>query len=686
MSDSDQDTYLWLEDVASSESLDWARKRNLESEQSLVEDPSFSPLKDRLLSALDSDKRLAIGTLYGSHVYHFWRDQNNPKGLWRRTFFADYQSNDPKWEIVIDLDALAAKEDENWVWKGANLCYPKYQRALLRLSRGGADAIVVREFDLVSKQFVAEGFYLPEAKSRVSWIDENQVYVGTDFGPGSLTDSGYPRMIKRWKRGETLSTAKWVFIGKKTDVSVGASVIHHGGQHHELVVRSDTFWTQQVFRLERDQWVPIDKPPGAEVGFFRDQLLLQLRKDWVLPHKTFSAGSLLTIALKDFLQKERTFSVLFEPTPTSSLHDFTTTKDWILLNILDNVQHRLLATQPGKDGRWEEKAIDLPVRGTVSIRAVQPQSDNQYWLSSTDFLTPISLSLSDLSRGPIKVIDQEPKFFDRPDLVIEQHMALSSDGTHVPYFQIASRDMPHDGQTPTLLYGYGGFEISMRSSYRPITGISWLEKGGVYVVANIRGGGEFGPRWHQSALKEHRQRAYDDFIAVAEDLIRRKVTSPNHLGIRGGSNGGLLMGNMLVQRPDLFGAIICQVPLLDMRRYHKLLAGASWMGEYGNPDLPDEWKYLAGYSPYHRVRADQSYPPILITTSTRDDRVHPGHARKMVAKMRDQGHQVLYYENMEGGHGGAADNQQRAHVEAMIHTFLWKHLGVGTSSQRKDNE
>jgi prolyl oligopeptidase len=667
------DPYLWLEEVEAVKALDWAKSLNQECTDELTAASGFETLESRLLAALDSDERIPGVTLYGSHLYNFWRDKRNPKGIWRRTSMDSYRNEKPVWETLLDLDRLAEKENENWVWKGATMRRPDFKRCLLRLSRGGADATVVREFDVERQSFVEDGFQLPEAKSRVSWIDEDTLFVGTDFGLNSMTDSGYPRLVKTWKRGTPLESAKLIFVGKKEDVSVGASVAHDHGHRHEVIYRGDTFWTSEAFiRVDQD-WVKIDKPAGAEISFFHNHLLLTLRKDWEVDGHNYKAGSLVARELPAFLSGKRDLSVLFEPSERTSLDGFSSTQHSLLVNVLDNVRNRLVRVQK-KDGQWIKENLATPGLGTVNAWGVDPEHSDAYWLSVTDFLTPASLYLGDLNSGKQDQLKSEPGFFKTEGLRIQQREATSKDGTKVPYFLVAKSELTLNGENPTLLYGYGGFEISMLSSYRALTGIGWLEQGGVYVLANIRGGGEFGPRWHQAALKENRQLAYDDFIAIAEDLIERKITSPQHLGIRGGSNGGLLMGNMLVQRPDLFKAIVCQVPLLDMYRYNKLLAGASWMGEYGNPDIPEEWAYLQKYSPYQRVKPGVKYPRTLFTTSTRDDRVHPGHARKMVAKMKDQGHDVLYYENIEGGHGGASDNPQRAFVEALIHTFLWNEL------------
>ena len=411
-----------------------------------------------------------------------------------------------------------------------------------------------------------------------------------------------------------------------------------------------------------------------EASFVREWLLLQLRSDWTVGGKTYAAGALLAINLERFLNGGRVFDLLFEPAERKSLVGFSPTRHHILLTELDNVRSRIYVWTHGEKGWHRDPLPGVPEFGEVDVNDVDDDESDDYFQNATDFLTPSTLAFGTVGAGPATELKRLPAFFDAGGLAVSQHEAVSKDGTSVPYFEVGRNDMVRDGKNPTLLYGYGGFEIPMLPSYRPAVGAAWLEKGGVYVVANIRGGGEFGPKWHQSALKANRHNAYDDFIAVAEDLIKRQVTSPLHLGIQGGSNGGLLMGNMLVRRPDLFGAIVCQVPLLDMRRYHHLLAGASWMAEYGNPDLPAEWAFIQGFSPYHNVEKSMKYPRTLFTTSTRDDRVHPGHARKMVAKMKQLGHNVIYYENTEGGHAGAADNKQAAFMQALAYTFLWNEL------------
>src|SRR5262245_53182227 len=551
--------------------------------------------------------------------------------------------------------------------------YPTYDRGLVSLSRGGADATVTREFDLTKKEFVTDGFYLPEAKSRVAWRDRNALYVGTDFGADSLTSSGYPRIVKEWKRGSPLADAKTVFEGKPDDVGVTARVVHDHGRTYELISRDVTFFTDEEHVRRGDKWVKIDKPRDAQVSTFADQLLLKLRSDWKLSDKTYAAGSLLATDFDAYLKGERKFTALFEPTARKSLAAWSATKNFLILKELDNVRSKLAVLEP-QSGQWTRTPLEAPAFGSVSANGIDADESDDYFLTVADFLTPSSLYLGTVGRAEREKLKSLPAFFKTDGLEISQHAATSKDGTKVPYFQVSRKDVQSNGKNPTLLYGYGGFEIPMIPNYNASVGSAWLERGGVFILANIRGGGEFGPTWHNAARKQNRQRAYDDFIAIAEDLIARKVTSPEHLGIQGGSNGGLLMGVMFTQRPDLFKAVVCQVPLLDMRRYNKLLAGASWMDEFGNPDQPEEWAFISKYSPYQNVLKGKKYPRVLFTTSTRDDRVHPGHARKMVAKMKEQGHDVLYYENIEGGHGGAANNKQTAYMSALAYTFLLKEL------------
>jgi len=670
------DPHLWLEDVTGEKQLAWVRERNAESVQSLAESDDFKRLESRLLGILDSKDRIPMVSKIGNRLYNFWRDARNPKGVWRRTTLEEYRKAEPAWETVLDLDALAAAEHENWVWHGATVLEPEDRLCLVSLSRGGADADVVREFDLETRQFVTGGFTLPEAKSRVAWRDRDSLFVATDFGPGSLTTSGYPRTVREWRRGEPLADAPVVFEGQADDMSVGAYRDLTPGFERDFVTRQITFWTNELFVRRAGKLEKVEKPDDANAAVHREWLLVELRSDWEVGGKTYTAGSLLATDFDGRLAGRRELHVLFAPTERTSLVAWAGTRHHVLITTLDNVRSRVEAAT-FVDRAWHlEPLAGVPEFGTAAVTPVDEIDSDDCWLVTSSPLEPSTLSVRSASTPvtPPERLKQTPAFFEAKGLDVEQHEAVSADGTRIPYFQIGKADVPLDGSTPTLLYGYGGFEIPLVPGYNAVAGASWLEKGHVYVIANIRGGGEFGPQWHQAALKSKRPRAYEDFIAVAEDLVRRKVTSPRHLGIMGGSNGGLLVGNMYTLRPDLFGAVVCQVPLLDMRRFNKLLAGASWMGEYGDPDRPEEWAFIRGFSPYHNVDRSKDHPPILITTSTRDDRVHPGHARKMTALLRNVGKEVLYYENIEGGHGGAADNRQRAFMDALGWTFLDRRL------------
>ena len=669
------DPFLWLEDVTGETAIEWVKKQNEESTGQLTGGEEFKKLESRLLEILDSNERIPYVVKRGPWYYNFWQDAEHPRGLWRRCTPEEYRKENPEWDVVIDVDALAEKEGENWVWHGASVLRPDYRHTIVNLSRGGADADVKREFDIEKREFVDDGFQLPEAKSRISWKNKDTVLVGTDFGEGTLTSSGYPRIVKEWKRGTPLSEAKTVYEGEPTDVSVTGVYDKTPGFEREFVSRNITFWTSELFLVENGELTKIDKPDDAEVNVHREWIYLQPRTAWEVGGKTYEAGSLLVGKFDDYMAGKRELQVLFEPGPRKSLAGYSPTKNYLIVNELDNVRNKIYLWTPSLDGPWKSEPLaGMPEFGTVSASAVDDEESDEFFLTVTDYVTPTTLFIGTAGEKELTKLKALPQYFNAEGLVVEQHEATSKDGTKIPYFQVSRKELKLDGENPTLLYGYGGFEVPLVPNYSATTGTAWLTKGGVFVVANIRGGGEFGPMWHQAALKENRHKAFEDFIAVGEDLVKRKVTSPKRLGVMGGSNGGLLTGNMLVLRPDLFGAVVSQVPLLDMKRFHLLLAGASWMGEYGNPEEPAEWQFLQTFSPYHLVKEDVDYPPVLFTTSTRDDRVHPGHARKMVAKMKEQGHDVLYYENIEGGHGGAANNKQRAFMTALTYSFLQKQL------------
>jgi len=656
------DPYLWLEDVTGDDALDWVRRHNDPTLSDLGDD-EFEAMRTAALQVLDTDARIPYVRRRGEHLYNFWRDEANPRGLWQRTTLDSYLTDNPDWEVVIDVDALARTDGENWVWAGADVIEPDHSRALISLSRGGADAVVVREFDMRTQEFVSGGFELPEAKTQICWADEDTVLVGTDFGAGSLTDSGYARLVKRWRRGTALEDAVQVFAGEQSDVLVAASVDRTPGFERTMISRAVDFFNDEVYQLRGDELLRVDAPTDASVSVHHDWLLIELRTDW----DGYAAGSLLAASYAGFLSGTRKLAVVFAPDDRTSLHQYSWTRDKLVVVTLADVASRVQIFTPGT---WTADDLDgVPANTNTTIVAADSYGD-EIFLDSSGFVTPSQLLHGTPERG-VTEVKQAPGFFDAAGIEVSQHFAVSADGTRVPYFVVGK---PGSGG-PTLLGGYGGFEVSRTPGYDGVLGRLWLARGGTYVLANIRGGGEYGPGWHTQAMREGRHLVDEDFSAVAKDLVDRGVTTVDRLGAQGGSNGGLLMGIMLTRYPELFGALVCSVPLLDMKRFHLLLAGASWMAEYGDPDDPADWEFISKYSPYQNISSDRRYPPILITTSTRDDRVHPGHARKMTAALQDAGHPVSYYENIEGGHGGAADNSQAAFRSALIYRYLWKTIG-----------
>jgi len=670
------DPYLWLEDVTGNAALDWVRERNADTLGRLAQGDRFESLRTQILDALDSSDRIPYVRRRGEYLYNFWQEAEHPRGLWRRTTLENYRESSPGWDVLLDVDALGAAESVNWVWAGASLLRPTLDRALVELSRGGADAAVVREFDLTTRQFVEGGFSLPEAKSQVDWIDRDRVYVGTDFGPGTLTSSGYPRVAKEWRRGTTPDEAGTVFEGSESDVYAVATHDPTPGHERDLFVRAPDFFTSEEFVCVPDgPPARIDVPDDARTDVHRQWLLVNPRSAWTVDGATHAAGSLLVAPLESFLAGSRTFVVLFSPDAHSSVDAWAWTRHHLILNMLVDVTSRLELRTPPADGDDGGPWVSAPLTAaeelaTVSVADTDPDHTDEYFTDSSGFLEPSTLRRGVIGDGEAELVKQAPVLFDATGLTTRQFFATSDDGTSIPYFVVGDPDAP---AVPTMMTGYGGFEIVHTPAYSGAIGRGWLARGGTFIVANIRGGGEYGPEWHTTAIRENRPRAYEDFAAVARDAVTRGITTPGQLGITGGSNGGLLMGVMLTRCPELFGAIVCEVPLLDMFRYHLLLAGASWMAEYGNPDEPSDWAFLGRYSPYQNVGAGP-WPPVLFTTSTRDDRVHPGHARKMAALLRERGHHVEYYENIEGGHGGAADNEQRAFSRALAMEFLWQRL------------
>jgi prolyl oligopeptidase len=703
------DPWQWLEDVTGERALAHVRERNAraESELDAVADPNgggslAAHLQDDIRTILDASDRIPAVTKRGDFLYNVWTDAEHERGLWRRTTLDSYRTDEPDWDVLLDVDALGREEGENWVWHGAQLLRPAegepYRRALVSLSRGGSDADVTREFDLESRCFVpaAEGgFERPEAKGSLHWIDEDSVWATTDFGEGTMTASGYARQARIWRRGTPLADARLVFEADPHDMAVFASHDQTPGWQRDWIVLMHAFYdaTLRIADLSGTEaggepvLTELPLPRDMEASGHRDLAVLLPRSDWQVGEDTYTAGSLVVGDLDALLASapdgpaSSDLHVLFEPTASTSLADLTITRSTIVLTVLEDVVHRLEVHHRGEDGTWVRTDLYPELTGAIDVRAVDTDESDEIWVTSTDYLTPTTLLLGDLAEIPaggvasdLEVIKSSPARFDADGLEVTQHFATSEDGTRVPYFEIAPVPSGEgDGPAPTLLYGYGGFEISMTPGYLGAIGKAWSERGGTYVVANIRGGGEYGPAWHQAALRENRHRAYEDFAAVARDLVERGVTDRDHLAVRGGSNGGLLTGNMLTQYPELFGAVIIQVPLLDMKRYSHLLAGASWMAEYGDPDTAD-WDFLQTFSPYHLLAEGTEYPPAFLLTSTRDDRVHPGHARKMAAALESLGADVRSWENIEGGHGGAATNEQAARMNALMYTFLWERL------------
>lgn len=668
------DNYQWLEQIDSPQSMAWVEKQNKLSFATLSSDSRFPPIERETRKILLAKDRLPYPYFEGQSVYNFWQDDHHTRGLWRRTTLNEYQHANINWEVVLDIDELGRKEKESWVFRGAKCLAPGFERCLVALSRGGKDAHVVREFDTVKKKFVKNGFFMPEAKSAFAWLNEDTLLVATDWGPGSLTTSGYPRIVKLWHRGESLNQAKFVYEASAKHMSAVGYTLNRADESLTLISDRISFYSSENFIFESGKLTRIAIPSDAEIqDLFAGHLLIQLRSDWIIHSQIFKAGSLISI---DKSKAENPNpKIVFAPSATRHLQWISTSRNAVLLNILDNVRGRILLTKPDAQGEWKTKELELPDNGMTAITACSPWND-KIILSYESFLISSTLYLADDQHQHLRAIKHSPSRFKAADLIVEQKQATSQDGTTIPYFVIHNKNLNTDGSHPTILYGYGGFEISLTPSYMSHVGKVWLEKGGIYAVANIRGGGEFGPAWHKSALRENRQRAYDDFISVAEDLIRNKITSPQHLGISGGSNGGLLVGVALTQRPDLFRAVFCRAPLLDMMRYSHLLAGASWMEEYGDPDDPKMAEIIIKYSPYQNVRPHVKYPPILFYTSTRDDRVHPAHARKMAARLEEYGNPVLYYENAEGGHSGAADLEQEIKRNTLMFTFFARELGL----------
>jgi prolyl oligopeptidase len=672
------DENLWLEDVDAKKSLAWVKQSNQATDKSLASTPLYQSLYQDALSALNKKDKLLHISQQGDWIYNYWKGEKNPRGVYRRATVASFNSGSPVWNTVLDIDKMSKIDDTKWVFKGMNCLRPEYEKCLVSLSPGGGDATELREFNSRTLKFVEVGFNLPTSKMGVSWIDENNVYVGTDFGPDSMTDSGYPRIQKIWKRGTPLSEAKIVLEADKKSVAAYAYRMVTDSGNIDLLVESLDFWRNSYSQFIDNKTVPLNLPESAVINSAIDgNLVVSLQKDWTFEGKEYLQGSVLIIEPALLRGKKGSIEVLIKPDRAAIVEDITVTKKGILAVILEDVKSRVYLYENNK-GQWHSTLIDLPKTGKIEIESTNDDT-GEFFARYEGFLTPPTLYSVDTKLN-VKIAEQQSATFDAANFKVEQYFTKSNDGTSVPYFVIMNKATKLDGKNPTHMFSYGGFRASMRPSYsgsyealNGAYGKMWLERGGVYVVANIRGGGEYGPAWHAAALLENRHKAYEDFESIAEDLIKRKITSPKHLGIEGRSNGGLLVGAAMTRRPDLFGAVICGVPLLDMKRYHKLLAGASWMAEFGNPDT-DDWEFIKQYSPYQNIKQGQKYPPVFFFTSTRDDRVHPGHARKMAAKLKSMGQEVEYYENMEGGHTGSSTSEQLAKRIALSFAHLWRHL------------
>jgi prolyl oligopeptidase len=668
------DPYLWLEEVEGERALAWVREQNARSLAALEGDARYAQLLADATALATNRDRLPTGSVREGFYYNFWQDEAHVRGIWRRSPLAAFASGNPRWETLLDVDALATAENANWVYKGAD-CLAASTRCMISLSDGGKDATTWREYDTAQRAFVTDGFVVPEAKSSVSWIDADTLLVATDWGEGSMTESGYAYIVKRWTRGTPLASATEVIRGQPSDVGVFSAELQDvDGRTLPIAIEADTFFESRVWRLDGDTPQAFTLPAKATVqGLYKSHLIVTLQEAWSPQGAgAIATGSLIAIALDSATGPSPNVTTLHTPTARQSIEQVAVTRDAILIAGYDNVRGRMLRF--AYDGRaWVEGSIDLPTTGSISFAGTSP-TDQAAFAVYEDFLTPDTLYTLEERATHSRAVRSLPAQFDASPYVSEQYEAVSRDGTRVPYFVLRRRDIAFNGENPTLLYAYGGFQVSQTPAYSPNVGKLWLDRGGVYVIANIRGGGEFGPEWHQAGLRTNRQVIYDDFYAVQADLVARRITSPRLLGIMGGSNGGLLMGVMLNQHPEMVNAAVVQVPLLDMLRYDQLLAGASWVDEYGSPSNPTERRFLRSISPYQNLRARADFPLPFVLTSTKDDRVHPGHARKYVARMIELGMPVLYYENIDGGHSAAANLNEAARRRALEYTYLMQRL------------
>jgi prolyl oligopeptidase len=675
----ENDPYLWLEEIESARALDWVRAQNARSLAVLEAEPAFESLRKEALAILTSQERIPFGQIRNGHVYNFWQDATHVRGVWRRASVKTYRSGKPEWETLIDYDALAGTEGRNWI-RGAVACLaPEYRHCMIQLSDGGTDAAYWREFDTSAKRFVDKGFFLPEAKSRVAWIDKDTLLIGMDTGADSLTSSGYPRALRVWARGREYRDAPIFAEGQASDVALWPRVEQDNGKAHLFGQQAVSFFESTFHYAPGPGGTPrvLPVPPNADLeGVLDGRAIFTLREDWSHRGRAYGQGAVVAYDLSTDAA-----SLVFRPTDNQAVAGVGVGRSNILIQYLEDVAGRAARVSGNRRGEWVPTEIRLPDNGVVKLVSTGGGTDDAM-LSFESLTIPNSLLYVD-ARNQISTIAEAPAFYDASGIVVEQRFARSADGTRVPYFVMGRKGVLAKGNAPTVQYGYGGFlapvlpvyyEDPSRPQHGALAGRLWVTRGGVLVLSNIRGGAEYGPRWHEAALEENRQRSFDDFIAISEHLIATGVTTPERLGAIGRSNGGLLMGAIMTQRPELYAAIVNGVPLFDMKRYHKLLAGASWIGEFGNPDVPEEWAYISRYSPYQRLEAGKRYPRAFFYTSTKDDRVHPGHARKAVARLAELGYETFYYENIEGGHGGTANQDQLAYRIALEYAYFMRML------------
>lgn len=671
----DDDPWLWLEDIEGARAVAWVAAQN-QATLARFGGPVFEADRDALAAIFDRPDNIPFVRRRGGLLYNVWRDAEHPRGLWRRTTLDRFRQPAPEWEILLDLDALAAADGEDWIWAGAAVLPGAHDRAMLSLSRGGGDAAVLREFDLERRALVPGGFELPEAKGGADWIDRDTLLVSSAFG--GATRSGYARTVRLWTRGSPPREAPILFEVPEASMAASGSV--------DREVPGRLFFVEQTGFYDAITWfgdaagpaLRLDVPTDSWSLWHGDWLAVRPRTPWAVGGLTHAPGSLLGIGLRDFLGGSRQFETLYAPGERQALQDAFWAGGRLVAHSLDALRPVTEVFTPSPQGWRRERLDGLPRLGVVSVwrlDAEEAGSTGDLLVAAQDPLTPPSLLLTRPGLAAPELLKRQPPAFDAAGLVVSRHEAVSEDGTRIPYTQ--SGPPGETGDAPLHLTGYGGFEVSELPVYRSSIGKLWLERGGTSVVATLRGGGEFGPAWHDAGRRERKTLSHADFAAVAADLVRRGVTRPSRIAAEGGSNGGLLIGNMLTRYPERFGALLCTIPLLDMRRYTKLLAGPSWIEEYGDPDRAEDWAFLRAISAYHQAVPGRPYPPILLATTRRDDRVHPGHARKMAAKLQALGYQAFFYEPAAGGHGHGKDNRERAAFTALGYAFLRRAIGQG---------